>query len=360
MIFMEENIVIHTYSVADLRNWLLHNRPVNGLSDEVIAPARAFAIMNNPFVTDETRVVCALFVNDNLAAFTAAFPEVLQKPENRLAWWFTTLWCDEKYAGRGFGLVVVGTLCELIGEGNFFDAQGAKETLEIFRLLGLKSTSIPHYEFNKRSICTNTIRGKLAWCREAFLQKMCERRRKALMHRTDDDSNYIVNYSRFVDDEAYAFMVSHSSNDVLLRKQEMFDWILQYPFVQVSPLYDHTLFDNKFSSISKDYMSVCCKVVMDGQLIGVAILVSYEGGLGAAYLYYEQKPAKTVFHAIVDHLLLLRIRKFETNDEKLADYIKPLKIFTKNFISQRSFSYPKDFVFSSNNRLQTGEGDMFV
>ena len=111
---MEENIVIQTYSVADLKNWLLHNRAITGLSSEVIAPTRAFAIMNNPFVTDETRVVCALFVNDKLAAFTAAFPEVLQKPENRLAWWFTTLWCDEKYEGRGFGLVVIGTLCEFL------------------------------------------------------------------------------------------------------------------------------------------------------------------------------------------------------------------------------------------------------
>ena len=75
---MEENVAIYTYSVADLKNWLLHNRPVKGLSAEVIAPTRAFAIMNNPFVTDETRVVCALFVNDKLVAFTAAFPEVLQ------------------------------------------------------------------------------------------------------------------------------------------------------------------------------------------------------------------------------------------------------------------------------------------
>lgn len=360
MDFMEENVAIYTYSVADLKNWLLHNRPVNGLSTEVIAPARAFAIMNNPFVTDETRVVCALFVNDKLVAYTAAFPEVLQKPENRLAWWFSTLWCDEKYAGRGFGLAVVGTLCELIGEGNYFDVEGAKETVEIFRLLGLKSTYIPRYEFFRRKIHTNTIRGKLAWCREALSQKICDRRRKVLMHQTDGDSNYVVKYSRFVDDEAYAFIVAHSDKDVLLRKQEMFDWILQYPFVQVSPLHDHTPFDNRFSSIVKDYLLVCCKIVKDGQLIGVFILSVSGGGMSVRYLYYEQESAKVVFQAIVDHLLSLRIKGFETNDAKLADYVIPLKIFTKNYILQKSFSYPQDFVFSSDNGLQAGEGDMFV
>ena len=357
---MEENVVVYTYSVADLKNWLLHNRPVNGLSSEIIAPARAFAIMNNPFVTDETRVVCALFVNDKLAAFTAAFPEILQKPENRLAWWFTTLWCDEKYMGRGFGLVVVGTLCELIGEGNYFDAEGARETVEIFRLLGLKSTNIPRYEFVRRRICTDTIRGKLAWCREALSQQICERRRKVLMHKKGSDSNYVVEYSRFVDDEAYAFIVAHSDKDALLRKQEMFDWILQYPFAQVSPLHNHTLYDNRFSSIVKDYLLVYCKIVMDGKLIGVAVLSVSGGGMSVRYLYYEQESAKTVFRAIVDHLLTLRIKGFETNDMKLADYVTPLRIFTKNYIIQKSFSYPQDFIFSSDNGLQAGEGDMFV
>ena len=256
--------------------------------------------------------------------------------------------------------MVVGTLCELIGEGNFFDAAGARETVEIFKLLGLKSTSIPSYVFYKRKIFTNSIRGKLAWCREAFLQKICEKRRKVLMHQTDGDSNYIVQYSRFVDDETYAFMEAHSDKDVLLRKQETFDWILQYPFVQISPLYNHTPFDNEFTSIVKEYLSVCCKVMKDGMLIGVVVLVDYGDGMSVKYLYYEQESAKTVFRAIVDHLLPLRIIGFETNDVKLAEYVMPLRIFTKNYISQKSFSYPRDFVFSSNYKFQAGEGDMFV
>lgn len=357
---MEENVIIHTYSVADLKNWLLHNQTVNGLSSEIIAPTRAFAIMNNPFVTDESHVVCALFINNKLAAFTAAFPEVLQKPENRLAWWFSTLWCDEKYAGRGLGLIVVGTLCELIGEGNVFDAEGAKETVEIFRLLGLKSTSIPRYLFVGRKIHTDSIRGKMAWHREAFLQKVCERRRKVLMRQTGDESNYVVNYSQFVDDETYAFIEAHLEKDAMLRKQEMFDWILQYPFAQVSPLSDRVLVDNRFSSIVKNYSLVCCKVVSEGQLIGVTILSISGGGLSVRYLYYEQESAETVFRAVVDHILSLQIRGFETNDVKLAEYVMNLRIFTKNYILQKSFSYPRDFEFLSDNRLQAGEGDMFV
>lgn len=357
---MEEKIELFTYSVSDIKNWLLHNHSVNGLSSEVIAPARAFAIMNNPFVTDDTRVVCALFVNDKLAAFTAAFPEVLKKPENRLAWWFSTLWCDEEYAGRGFGLAVVGTMCELIGEGNFFDAEGAIETVEIFKLLGLNNVYVPRHVFSGKIIHTDTIRGKLAWCREAFSQKICDRKRSLLMHRIGSDLNYTVNYSRFVDDEAYAFIESHADEDALLREQKTFDWILQYPFVQVSPLYDRVPFDNRFSSTVKEYRSLCCKVFVNGQLTGVTILVALGDALTVKYLYYESELANIVFRAIVDHLLSLRIRKFETNDVELSDYVNSLGIYTKYAVSQRSFSYPKDFTFSSDSRLQAGEGDMFV
>ena len=168
---MEENVILQTYSVADLKDWLLHNNPHNGLSAAVIAPARAYAIMNNPFVNDETIVSCSLFVDGELVAFTAAFPEVLHRPENRLAWWFSTLWCNPAYAGRGFGLIVVGSLCELIGEGNFFDAEGARETVEIFKMLGLENVFVSRYVFSGTKIHTDTIRGKLAWSRENNKQK---------------------------------------------------------------------------------------------------------------------------------------------------------------------------------------------
>ena len=109
---MEEQVQLRTYTVADLKAWLIHNQPTDGLSAEVIAPARAYAIAHNPYVWDDAKVVCALFVNEQVAAYTAAFPEILQKPEGYLAWWFSTLWCNSAFEGRGYGLIVVGTLAE--------------------------------------------------------------------------------------------------------------------------------------------------------------------------------------------------------------------------------------------------------
>ena len=165
---MEENVQLRTFTVGDLREWLLHGRPVEGLSSAVITSTRAYAIMNNPFVTDEMQVVCCLYVNGCVAAFTAAFPEVLQKPEGRLAWWFSTLWCNPCYEGRGYGLIVVGALAESFGEGNCFDAEGAHETVEIFKMLGLETAFFPRYIHSGKQINLASFKGKIARLLELF------------------------------------------------------------------------------------------------------------------------------------------------------------------------------------------------
>lgn len=348
------------YTVADLKEWLLHNRPSKGLSAAVIASARAYAIINNPFVDDDMPVSCALFVKEEAVAFTAAFPEILQRPENRLAWWFSTLWCDEKYAGRGFGLVVVGTLCELIGAGNFFDAEGAIETVEIFKMLGLDNVYVPRYVFRGKNINKNTLRGKCAWCLEKTKQITCARKRKTLLKRFRKLNSYSVNYSRFVDDEAYSFMKAHSDKDLLFRKQEMFNWILQHPFVQSSPLHIRVPFDNEFSSYVDDYKSFLLQIFKEKKLVGVSLMVHSNRTLSVKYLYYSDDSASLVFDALIEHLLSFDVTCFQTNDSKLSEYIKPMRLFTKHEVSPRSFSFPKDFKMIEGYTLQAGEGDMFV
>ena len=63
------------YTILDLRNWLIHNHATEGLSDKIIAPQRAYAIINNPYVKDEDSVLCAIFENEIPVAYTATFPD---------------------------------------------------------------------------------------------------------------------------------------------------------------------------------------------------------------------------------------------------------------------------------------------
>ena len=45
------------YTVKDLREWLENNHPAEGLSEQVIAPTRAWAIIHNPYVRDDDAIV---------------------------------------------------------------------------------------------------------------------------------------------------------------------------------------------------------------------------------------------------------------------------------------------------------------
>ena len=73
---------LNLYTIADLRAWLIDNNPPAGLSEQVIAPVRAYAILNNPYVKEEDAVVAAIYVGDELAAFTAAFPDMIPEGES--------------------------------------------------------------------------------------------------------------------------------------------------------------------------------------------------------------------------------------------------------------------------------------
>ena len=106
------------YTVAQLRDWLEQNHPADGLSEQIIAPSRAWAIIHNPYVKDDDPVLAAIFENGEMAAFTAAFPEMIGE---KRYWWFTSLWCDPKHQGKGCGVIVIGSLAEVYSEECILD-----------------------------------------------------------------------------------------------------------------------------------------------------------------------------------------------------------------------------------------------
>lgn len=358
---MEESVQLRTYTVADLKDWLIHNRPKEGLSSRVIAPARAYAIAHNPYVKVEMPAVCAVFVNDKIAAFTAAFPEILQRPNGRLAWWFTTLWCDPIYEGRGYGLVVVGTLAEEYGIENCFDSEGAPETVEILRLLGLKTKYYKKYVFSEKTIQKTSLRGKLAWgLNQGKKLLRLPRSRKSWKKLCEND--FSICCQRYVDDASYAFIVEHSHSDFILRRQETFNWILQYPFYQTTFLREKAVPENQFSSLADTYQSYWGKIFSQGELVGVALLVFGPRSLSVKYLYYKESFALSVFAALLMHGIKYKAERIETNVVNLADFIGSFKLFTKSLVQTYSFSVPEMFplIEEGKKTLQLGEGDMFV
>ena len=356
---MEDNVQLRTFTIADLREWLLHGRPAEGLSSAVITPTRAYAIMNNPFVTDEMPVVCCLYVNGDVAAFTAAFPDILQKPEARLAWWFSTLWCNPCYEGRGYGLVVVGTLAESLGEGNCFDAEGAHETVEIFKMLGLKTVYFPRYIHSGKQINLNSFKGRIARMLEQFQhysRYFSEKRERLRLANTE----YTIKFQRFVDDESYSFIRDHSQSDILLRSKKTLDWILKYPFMIETQDVRKVVKENAFPSFTGVYRPSFVKLFSEGVLVGVVYWVLNEKTFSVKYLYYDRQFSEIVYSAIMEHCVMYGASAFETGDKGLSDFVQSLGLFTKKRIHKISLSFPQDALTATEGTLQAGEGDMFV
>ena len=208
------------YTVADLREWLEHNHPVDGLSEQIIAPSRAWAIIHNPYVKDDDPVLAAIFEDGEMAAFTAAFPEMIS---NQRYWWFTSLWCDPKHQGKGFGLIVIGSLAEIYGEEFILDRWGAKETVEIFSCLGAQTAYTPRYIFGSK-INRQTAKGQLV-----YVVRLLQKGLHKLIEKPTKHEDYALRYLSYIDNETYAFIQSHRDQDLFLRTQLMLNWILHEP-----------------------------------------------------------------------------------------------------------------------------------
>lgn len=349
------------YTVAQLREWLIHNRVIDGLSEQIIAPARAWAIVHNPYVREDDHVLAAIFVDGVVAAYTAVFPEILSQPlykdekaEDGRIWWFSTLWCAQKHQGKGFGLVVVGSLAEQYGEGRCFDRWGAKETVEIFQCLGLQTVYTPRYCFGDGDINRTTLRGKLACAK----QKVCKRWHNKSLKLTG--SHYTLRYLSHIDDATYAFIQNNCKQDLFLHAKDMLNWELRYPFSVSSPIIKRVKRDTSFSSFVVNGQFYAVQVWDSNELIGFYLLKHGERSLHVKYLYFREANKDSVFNSILDHVIVLNIEHFETENKELANHIQHRKYFPKTRIIPVSLSYPDAFPLRSEYTMQYGDGDSFA
>ena len=340
------------YTVAQLKEWLMHNQAAEGLSEQIIAPSRAWAIAHNPYVKGDDPVVAAIFEDGEVAAFTAAFPEMIG---DHRYWWFTSLWCNPKHQGKGYGLIVIGSLAEVYGSEYCLDRWGAEETVEIFKHLGAQVTYTPRYIFGNK-INRQTTKGKLVhFIRSA--QKCLHKLIEAPAKREE----YTLRYVSYIDDETYAFIEKHCNQDLFQRTKPMLNWIVQYSFTQSSPLIERTATTTAFAPAKAKCNQIYAVQVWDNeQLIGFYILKHTEEDLHVLYLYYDAEAADKVFASIRDHVKRLKVGQVVADDEALANYIRRNIYFPKMRKMQVHFAYPTSMNVQSNIVLQYGDGDGFT
>ena len=340
------------YTTAQLRDWLMHDCAAEGLSEHVIAPSRAWAIMHNPYVKDDDPVVAAIYEDGEVAAFTAAFPELIG--EYRY-WWFSSLWCDPKHQGKGYGLIVIGSLAEEYGEEYILDRWGAKETIEIFSCLGTKTIYSPRYIFGSK-INRLTTKGKVVH----FVRSLQKSLHK-LIELPAKREEYMLRYIPYIDDNTYAFIKAHCNRDLFLRTQPMLNWIVQYSFTQACPLIESTAPTTPFAPAKAQTNHIYAVQVWNKeQLIGFYIMKHTEDDLHVLYLYYDADAANKVFASIRDHVKRLEIEQLVTDNVDLANYIRRYIYFPKYKEMQIHFAHPASMTIPINPTFQYGDGDGFT
>lgn len=340
------------YTIADLREWIEHNHAAEGLSETIIAPHRAYAIIHNPYVKNDDLVVAAIFVDGENVAYTTAFPEMIGE---KRYWWFSTLWCDPKHRGNGYGLIVVGSLVEIYGAEYCLDRWGAQDTVEIFAYFGHKATYAHRYALGSK-IDRSTPKGKIvAFARAA--QKCLHR----LVERLAKHEDYSLRYLPYIDERTYAFIRAHRGDDYMLRTQETLNWVLRYPFSYSAPLAERI---DKMLPVFKaetSYTQLLAVQIWDkDELIGFYLMKQNADVLHILYLYYNEARKTKVYASIRDHVKRMKIEQCVTEHKPLADYLKKEIYFPKHIVHKISFSVPEGMELPNEGTVQYGDGDCFT
>lgn len=350
---INSEIVYRVYSIQELRCWLIDNMH-NGLSEYAIAPVRAFALINNPCAKETDPAIVVAFDNDRPIGYSAVFPDDYVKGNTigRL-FWGTTEWIEPEYRGKGIAGKMMRTLKDAVGIERYMGLESSVASVKLDQKQGSSITIYDKYRF--QFVATDSCKG--------YLNTECiaYHNMKQLIRLSDYE--YQNQYVNFVDAETYRFIESHAQQDLFLRQQEMFNWILRYPFM-ISTHYDAEAQKDicEFGGTVSEYKMEAIKVFVHNELVGFYILSQTNKDRTLRYLYYDEAHQDEVFASVTLNLIKRGIEKIFFMSNALQEFmhqhgIKHLN--RKSYIDKVALTLPPGMKVAENLRIQGGDGDMF-
>lgn len=351
--------MIRIYTIQDLVGWLIEGKE-NGLSEAVISKSRAWAFVNNPYAGPMTLAVAALFEEDEMKGYAAVFPERFEGV-NPTIYWGSTYFVDASMRGKGCGIKILSELQNSL-DGIYATTQTPVSSSAIFKKLGAEEKWFPEYWIKLQK--NNPARGRLTLLKQGVnqLYGTLFQKRKKLLHWCDS-FRFQIEYCSFVDDKTYSFIKEHRGKDLLLRSKEMFNWLLQYPFLQNVVLEKELKSDSYyFSCNTSDYRQYAVRVLnVTGELVGFYMFMYREGEVNLLYLYYTQNSKEMVMASFYKHLLKVNAVRLRTTSLELVSFFKKNALPVINMRQSRlNLCAPKLLAVPEGVTIQGGDGDMFV
>ena len=348
---MNNEITYHLYTIAQLRDFLLHNVS-NGITLDMISTAGGYALINNPCAKDEDVVLSVAKLNGEVVGYTAVFGEDLVRPSMRL-FWGSSEWVDARLRGKGIGAHMMRNIKDAVRDV-YFGLESSPASIKLDLKQGSKVCYYNKYQYKFSS----EIHGLKAKLKSAYIHH-----HNAHIIQSLEKHAFEVKYINFIDDETYDFIKQHSSTDLFLRKQEMLNWMLTYPY-QNSTYGDERAVSNicEYWPDADRYRWIAAEILQNGERVGVALFTKRNSTLTIRYIYFDSAHEKEVYCAILHVIFKICTKYLYHCSQSFAEYLLQVGIKqmnSKSTCTQISFTYPPDFEFNPNLHIQGGDGDMF-
>ena len=343
-----------TYSVAELRAWLIDNEQ-NGISEWSIDPCRAFAFINNPCAKDDDPALVVVFDDTGTPiGFTGAIAEDFAEGNLKgRYYWGSTEWLNPAYRGKGIAAEMMKKIKEDVGFDKYLALESSEASVRLDKKQGSDIQYYPRIRYGLSSKSSFAAR-----CYSYYLI-VHNRRSLARLRKYSYQNNYVV----FIDENTYGFIKAHSGQDLFLRKKEMLNWMLHYPFLLPVGEDKHAMKNQcEFGSMVSYHAWTAVKVMIEGTLRGFYIVSQTDKVRTLRYLYYDKESEDAVFASVANDLIrdgVEEIRFFPVafHEFLLRHSIK--RINRKNMKEPIAFTFPQGLDFDPSKLVQGGDGDMF-
>lgn len=350
-------IEYHTYTAKDVREWI-ENGAKNGLSEQVISRTRAYAFLNNPYVTDESVLAVSATDGEKVVGFTAGFPDELVRPKCKCIV-ASTLYVLPEYTGDFIGFELIKRIKESYPDYDLIGSDETKSAALIDKLLGNKIEEFSRNRFDiNRKIRVHSFRSFGSYLLEPFRRRRQLRNIERQIQSIGSDMK--VEYISMIDNEAYRFIESHSENDAFLRSQNSLNWVLRFPLSISAPSQHRLIPQNAFGAQVSESTNSGVKVYYKEQLVGVYMHGKRREDAKILMLYVDENYAQQVYAIMMEHLMAMHPKKLYSQYEGFNEFMLTNRLSLYHAVDKYYYTHPVSLPCSTSQQLQGAEGDMFA
>jgi len=346
-------IKIRIYTVKELSEGIIADSQTIPFNYS-IAPSRAYALINNPCAHDDDPAIVVVSVSESPVGYSAVFAEEYLSGNTRgHFFWGTTEWLEPEYRGKGIAGEMMRTLKDAVGIEKYIGLESSVASVKLDQKQG---ASIRYYDKLKYQFVSHgSLKGWL-------FQRYCAWYNHRVLHKLQKYSfqNQYVNY---IDEITYQFIKKHSKNNLFMRKREMLNWMLHYPFLIGTHGDSNAKIDTcEFGSLVDEYRIEIIKVYVADELVGLYIVTQTNKERTLRYLYLDELHKNEVLASVTLNLLKPNIEQIHFMSSELQEFmqghgIKHLN--RKSYIDKISLTLPPGLSVNPNLNVQGGDGDMF-